>query len=334
MGTASAIARRLVIYLAILIALIVVTFVVYAVTPVEPAQFLVDYQHSSAAQIAAARHLLGVDRPLATQIAHYLGALVHGDFGSSWQGASIHQGKLIAGPAVWPQLDDALAVTASTTLGGACVLALVALPLGIAAARKPKSMANRFGTFVALAGISTHPLLIALLLRLFVTDRAHLLPGTGYCPLHALPHTTCRGPQDWARHLVLPWATFAICFLPSYFRMIRNHMEDALSQDFVRTAEAKGAGAWRIALRHALPNAIPATLTLVALDIGTVVGVTIFIDSVFGLSGLGITSVRALSGSSFDRPLILGTVIVVAAVIFVLNLALETVHRVLDPRLR
>jgi peptide/nickel transport system permease protein len=333
-ASASSIARRLVIYVAILIALIVVTFVVYAVTPVEPAQFLVDYQHSSPAQIAAARHLLGVDRPLATQIKDYFGALVHGDLGSSWQGASIHNGKLVPGPAVWPQLRYALAVTASTTLGGACLLALVALPLGIAAARRPKSTTNRLGTFVTLAGISAHPLLIALLLKLFVTDRAHLLPGTGYCPLRAVPHTTCQGPQDWASHLILPWVTFAICFLPSYFRMIRNHMEDALSQDYVRTAEAKGAGAWRVTLRHALPNAIPATLTLVALDIGTVVGVTIFIDSVFGLSGLGITSVRALSGSSFDRPLILGTVIVVATVIFLLNLALEALHRVLDPRLR
>ncbi len=122
-------------------------------------------------------------------------------------------------------------------------------------------------------------------------------------------------------------------FLAIYTRVIRAQMLDVLRQPYIRAAEARGAGPLRILVRHAFPNAAGSVLAMLAMDIGTAIGVTIFIDAVFGLPGLGRLSVDALGGQlGFDRPIILGVVTVVALAVFVLNLVVDYVQALIDPR--
>jgi len=339
--------RRLLAYASLLLVLLLLTFLVYAATPTEPANFIYGQTaHPTAEQFQHGNELLGVDRPVLVQYADYVWHLVRGDFGNAWNGAGHDfHGRLVPGPAVWPQLRAGLAVSASTAAGGIVLLALFALPLGLIAARRPRGVVDQIGGTVTLIGVTVHPLVLALLLQLFLARRFHVLPQSGYCPLHAVhssapsspldpnPFVECNGVVDWARHLILPWLTFAAFFTAIYTRMVRAQVIDVLRQPYIHAAEARGVGPWRILLRHAFPNAAGSVLAMLAMDAGTAIGITIFIDAVYGLHGIGFLSVRALSGQfGFDRPIILGVVTVIALAVFALNLLVDYLQALIDPR--
>ena len=158
-------------------------------------------------------------------------------------------------------------------------------------------------------------------------------PLNGYCPLfHQV--AGCGGPTDWAGHLVLPWFTFALLFLALYTRMIRISVAETLHEDFVRTARAKGAGEARVLRRHVLPSAALRVLTMVGMEIGTAIGVCVYIETVYGIGGLGRLSVLAMGGAttSIDLPLTVGVVALITLVVVVGNLIVDVLYAVLDPR--
>ena len=172
--------RRLGIALILLWILSVVTFVIYLKVPADPAGFLVDMQHSSPAQIEHAHQILGTDRPAVVQYFKYMDRLLHGDFGLSWPTVVFFNGK-VQGAAVGPMVWKALLVTASLVIGGFLLLLLIAIPLGTYCATKPRSFADRLTVVIGVAAISTHPLVVGLLLQLFVGNKWHLMPSSGYC---------------------------------------------------------------------------------------------------------------------------------------------------------
>jgi peptide/nickel transport system permease protein len=220
-------ARRVAIALVLLFLLTLITFVIFFRIPSEPAQFLVDTKIATRAQIQAARHTLGADRPLHVQFAKYVWRLAHGDFGRSWRTYYIYKGEVVPGVPVSYILRDAAGVTASLVFGGAALLLLLSIPLGAWSATRPRSLLDRTVGAGSLVGISTHPLVVALLLQLFVGFRWHVAPASGYCPLHGhsfvdIPgQQSCGGMVDWASHLVLPWITFALFFVALYIRIVR-----------------------------------------------------------------------------------------------------------------
>jgi peptide/nickel transport system permease protein len=336
--------RRLAVAAVLLWLLSVITFVIFLKIPANPAGFLVDVQHSSPAQIAHARHLLGVDRPAIVQYTKYMSRLVHGDFGLSWTTVGIFGGQLTGtpvGPTVW----RAFLVTASLVLGGFVLLLLVAVPLGSFVATRPRSVADRLSIGFSLAAISTHPLVVGLLLQLSFGNRWKLLPPSGYCtiqrqqvPAGLQQFVTpggpgpCSGIGQWAWHLILPWTTFALFFVALYLRIVRARMLDVLEEPWVRTARAKGASEFRVVRAHALRNAIAPVVTMIAMDAGTAVGVAMYIETVFGLPGLGRTMIRSLAGfQGYDLPMILGVTLVAATAIILLNLAADLVLLLVDP---
>ena len=141
-------------------------------------------------------------------------------------------------------------------------------------------------------------------------------PLGGYCPL--LSHGPgCGGPTDWAGHLVLPWFTFALLFLALYTRMIRVSVAETLHEDFVRTARAKGAGETRVLRLHVLPSASLRVLTMVGMEIGTAIGVCVYIETVYDVRGLGRLAVLAMGGAttSIDLPLTLGVVALITMIV-------------------
>jgi peptide/nickel transport system permease protein len=232
-------------------------------------------------------------------------------------------------------------------LGGFVLLLLVAIPLGTFAATRPRSWIDRLTLALSVAAISTHPLVVGLLLQLFVGNRWKLLPASGYCTVSKpsaaaidqvqrfAPTGTplpCGGMGQWAWHLILPWFTFALFFVALYMRIVRARMLEVLEEPYVRTARAKGASELRVIRSHALRNAIAPVVTMTAMDAGMAIGIAMYIETVFGLPGLGRTMIRALAGfEGYDLPVILGVTLVAAAAIILLNLVADIVLLVVDP---
>ena len=338
--------RRLVVAVILLWILSAITFAIYLKVPADPAGFIVDMQHSSPAQIAKAHHILGTDRPAVVQYGKYLGRLLHGDFGLSWPTIVSFNGQVKGAP-VGQMVWKAALVTGSLVLGGFALLLLVAVPLGTFVATRPRSLVDRLSLGLSVAAISTHPLVVGLLLQLFVGNRWKLLPASGYCTVShpsaasidawrrfaptGVPEP-CGGVGQWAWHLLLPWITFALFFVALYMRIVRTRMLEVLEEPWVRTARAKGASELRVIRVHALRNAIAPVVTMVAMDAGMAIGIAMYIETVFGLPGLGRTMIRALAGfEGYDLPVILAVTLVAAAAIIVLNLVADLVLLAVDP---
>jgi peptide/nickel transport system permease protein len=332
-------ARRVLISIVLLVVLTFVTFVIFFKVPSEPAAFLVDPKLATPAQIKQARHILGADRPVHVQFVKYVWRVAHADFGHSWRTYYLTANGVVLGTPVSRILVDAAGVTASLVLGGAALLLLLSIPLGAWSASRPRSLLDRTVAAGSLVGISTHPLVVALLLQVFVGFRWHVVPATGYCPLHGQPviftpnGPPCGGPVDWASHLVLPWITFALFFVALYVRVVRVRMIEVLSEPYIRTARAKGASSFRVVRRHALPNSMLAILTMIGMDIGTALGVCIYIESVFNLPGLGHRMVDSTALGVLDLPLMVGVIFVSAVTILVLNLLIDLAYSLVDPRI-
>ena len=142
----------------------------------------------------------------------------------------------------------------------------------------------------------------------------------------------CGGIGAWADHLVLPWITFALFFVALYMRIVRARMLEVLDEPFIRTARAKGASELRVIRSHALRNAIAPVVTMTAMDAGMAIGIAMYIETVFGLPGLGRTLIRALAGfQGYDLPVILAVTLAAAAAIIFLNLVADLVLLALDP---
>src|SRR5262249_4603479 len=299
--------RRIAIAIVLLWILSVITFVIYLKVPADPAGFLVDIQHSSPAQISHAHHLLGTDRPAFVQYERYLVRLLHGDFGVSWPTVVFSNGQVQGAP-VGRMVRQAALVTGSLVLGGFLLLLAVAVPLGAFTATRPRSVFDRMSLGLTVAAISTPPLVVGLLLQLFVGNTWKLLPASGYCTVSQpsaaevsawkqfAPTGTpepCGGAGQWAWHLLLPWFTFALFFVALYTRVVRARMLEVLDEPWVRTARAKGASEFRVIGGHALRNAIGPVVTMTAMDAGMAIGIAMYVETVFGLPGLGRTLIRA-----------------------------------------
>jgi peptide/nickel transport system permease protein len=339
--------RRIAVAMVLAWLLSVITFAMYFKIPADPAGFLVDIQHSTPDQIEKAQHALGVDRPVYVQYAKYVERALHGDLGFSWQTAFVFSGQ-VEGIPVAPTVVRALGVTASLVLGGMLLLLLVAIPLGTFVATRPRSWTDRATIAFSIAAISTHPLVVGLLLQLFAGNRWHIAPPSGYCPFFgSAPDTSspqfnnfvspenvpsCGGPFDWAYHLVLPWLTFALFFVALYLRMMRARMIEVLGEPYVRTARAKGASELVVVRRHALRNALSPIVTMIGMDAGMAIGIAMYIETVFNLPGLGRTTIGALNNpAGFDLPIILGVTLFAGVVIILLNLFVDLALLVIDP---
>ena len=346
MTTLGYVVRRLAASVVMLFLLITLTFALYQAIPANPAGFLVDMQKAKPAAIAEAEEALGLHKPLYEQYGLYLWRLAHGDLGIAYQGSELtYQGDRI-GKAVGPAVVRAAMVTGALVLGGAVLALLISIPLGAIAASRPRSWLDRGILAFSLIGICTHPLVVALLLQQFPGRQWGVAPPSGYCPFFGTAGEPakldyfslsqdlgCAGPRAWTTHLILPWITFALFFLAIYTRLVRVRMLEVMEEPFIRTAAAKGASRTRIVRHHALRNAMGPVLTLAAMDVGLALGIALYIESVYRLPGLGLTTLSALNGDvGFDLPMILGIVLVVGIVIIVLNFAIDLIVLWMDPR--
>jgi peptide/nickel transport system permease protein len=303
------------------VAVTLVTFMIFFVIPADPARQVCG-QRATAECIVRARHFLHLDQPVAVQYVQFLNRLVvHQSLGRSFTTRQdVTQEVLQAAP-----------VTASLVLGGAVLWLMLAIPIGIMSAVRPRSLLDRVTMIGVLIGISAHPVWIGLLAAYFIGFRLHLAPITGYCDFFS-PSGTCGGPVQWAYHLLLPWATFAVLFTATYVRMIRAYVMETLGEDYVRTARAKGATETRVMRSHVVRNALLPVVTILGMDIGLALGGAFFTETVYGLPGLGKLAVGAIG--NFDLPVVEGVVVFATLCIIILNLTIDTLYAWIDPRIR
>jgi peptide/nickel transport system permease protein len=334
--------RRVLSGVLLIVLLTFLTFLVFNEIPTNPACLVVacgPHTSTTDEQIREADHALGIDRSVFVQYGDYIWKLVrHGDFGKAWT-RNEQVGTLIG---------DALPATASLVVGGMALMLLLALPLGCISALRPRSPVDRSLLTVSVIGLAIQPFVLGITIRDFFGNQLGIFES-GYCPLVGKSAGTpisqggvfttspgCGGPVDWAKHLFIPWIVFALFFLPLYLRMLRVRLLEVFSEPWISTARAKGASERRVVLGHALRNAIGPVLPMLAIDAGTAITAAIYVETVFGLSGLGTLAVTAFSGQAggYDLPLTVGIVVVVGAFVVLLNIAADVAGAWVDPRTR
>jgi len=314
--------RRLLWACVLFVAVTMVTYVIFFIIPTDPASMAAG-RSASAADIARAEKYLGLDRPVPVQYALFLKRLVvEQSLGRSFANRRD----------VNEMIKEAAPVTASLVFGGVILWMLIALPVGILSALRPRSLLDRTTMMFVLVGISLPVVWIGLVLQYLVGFKWGLTPNSGYCDfLNPAVGATCGGPVDWFTHLILPWITFAVLFAAVYVRLIRSQVMDTLGEDYVRTARAKGAPESQVIRKHVLRNAILPVVTILGMDIGLALGGAIFTESIFGLPGLGRLSIQSLE--SFDLPTIQGVVVFATLCIIVFNLFIDILYAQIDPRI-
>jgi len=311
--------KRLVWAVVLFLGLSTVTFVLFFVLPhVEPGR--------RRRSPLAPGPPLDVHGSLVHEYGQFLWNLVHGSLGRSW--ASGHD--------VLTVLTTVAPATAGLVLGGAVIWMVVAIPIGLLSALRPKSLTSKVTGAVLVVGMSAHPLWLGLLLSWVFGVRLGWLPPGGYCDALG-PEPDCGGPIPWTQHMVLPWTAFALLFAGVYVRLIRTNAEQVLRSDHVRTARAKGVADWALLRSHVFAASVRPVLNALVLDIGGLaiaafVGASIFVEDAFGINGLGRTIAQAATRR--DLPMLAGATLFVAALVAIVNFAADLIAWFTDPRER
>ncbi|MBY6061451.1 ABC transporter permease [Microbacterium esteraromaticum] len=305
--------------LLVLFLLSVFVFVLFYVTPSDPARIIAG-DKATEALMAQIRVNLGLDKPIWEQYLFFLGNLLQGDLGYSYRSNL-------------PVADLVLAripVTMSLVFGGVIVWLAIGIPIGLASAKRPGSVRDRLGQGFALVGISFPTFVLGMLalytLYFLPTKFGFILfPPSGYVPLTV-------DPLKWAWHLVLPWLTLALVTAAVYARLTRGQMLDVLGEDYVRTARAKGLTERRVIYVHAFRSAMPPLVTQLGIDIGLMLGGVIVIEQVFGLQGVGALAISSVSMQ--DRPVVIAIVLLGGVFVALSNLIVDLFYALLDSRVR
>jgi len=312
--------RRLLWGVLLLIIVSALTFVMFRILPTADPAKLRAGRLQSPKIIAEIRADLGLDKPLLTQFWIYMkGIFLHFDLGFSYY----------SGASVRSLIFNRLPSTFSLVFGGAVVWLVSGLAIGIISARKPRSAMDRAGMGGALVLVSAPEYWLGLIvLYAFAADigQVRIFPGAGsYVALSS-------SPVEWFTALILPWLVVAATNAAIYARLMRGSLIEVMSEDYIRTARAKGLSERRVVLRHGVRSAINPIMTILGLDIGVLLGSSVLVETVFDIPGIGRLNYDAITHSDF--PIVQGTVLVAALFIIVANIAVDIAYAYLDPRVR
>lgn len=226
-----------------------------------------------------------------------------------------------------------LPVTAAVVAGGAIVWLALSIPLGIFSALHPRSLFDRGVLAITLVALCVHPIVIALFFSYAFGFKLGLLPIQGYCQAFSPPPgAACGGIGAWFSHLVLPSLALSVMFAALYTRMIRVNVLEELAGDYVRTARAKGATETRVLTRHVLRNVLLPLVTMLGMDVGLAIMGALYVEVVFGLPGLGNEAWTSIARE--DWGVLQGIVVFTGFLVIVVNLVVDLVYVLLDPRIR
>jgi peptide/nickel transport system permease protein len=270
----------------------------------------------SAAFIAQKRHELGLDQSIVVQYGHWLGNALHGNLGYS----------LINGRSVTSLLAERIGPTLELMSVGLLISLLVAFPLGILAARRRNSVLDYGATVISLGSVSIPVFFVALVAIYLFTLKFQWLPSSG------ISNPTAPGLLDSVRHLILPAVILGFGNSGAFMRYVRSSMITELNADYIRTAEAKGAGPRRVVIRHALRNSLIPVLTVIFSNVGQLLAGAVVIEQVFAWPGMGQLAVSSVN--QHDYSVIIGFALLIAVLVLLSNLLADVLYTLVDPRVR
>jgi len=306
--------RRLVATIPVMGVVAIAVFALLHVTPGDPAVIIAgDYATSD--DIERIRARLGLDRPFHTQVGLWLSRIVRGDLGTS----------IFSGLPVSTLIGQRAATTVWLTLFAMLISVGVGVPVGVLAAWRKGSWVDRAVMVFAVSGFSMPTFWLGFILVYVFSISTGWLPVQGYQPMAG-------GLWPFLRHLILPALTLSVVYMALIARMTRASMLGVLDEDYIRTAFAKGLAPRHVLIRHALKNASLPVVTIIGIGFALLIGGAVVTESVFALPGLGRLTVDAIVRR--DYPVIQGVLLVVSGVYVLINLVVDVLYVVLDPRIR
>ena len=318
----------------VLLGVSIVVFVMVRAIPGDPAQILLG-QAATPDQVADVRERLGLDEPLPIQYLVFIKGALTGDLGDS----------LVVGQPVTAVLLERFPATLELTLAALLFAVAVGVPVGVIAAVRQYSLLDKITSVVALTGVSMPVFWLALVLVVVFTVQVDWLPFPGrvggdvsftsYTGLYLLDTLiTLNFPAFWdvLRHLILPAIALGTIPMAVITRMTRSSMLEVMNEDYVRTARAKGVVPGRVVFRHALRNAMLPTITVIGLQFGLLMGGAILTETIFGWPGVGQIAIESVNRR--DYAMIQGVVLYGATFFVLVNLLVDVLYAVLDPRVR
>ena len=308
------IARRLFAVVPVMAVVALFVFFLLRIAPGDPAAIIAG-DDATAESIAAVRAKLGLDRPMVEQFVVWVWGLVRGDLGVSIF-SDLPVTRLIA-----QRLEPTVALTLATLF----VSVSLAIPIGVVAAWKARTLVDRAVMAFAVLGFAMPGFVLAYALIYFFAVQLQLLPVQGYQPI-------ANGLWPFARSLILPSVALGVTYMALIARITRASMLEVLQQDYIRTANAKGLATDRVLLLHALKNAAVPIVTVIGIGIALLISGVVITETVFNIPGLGRLTVDAVLKR--DYPIVQGLILVFAAAKVLINLLIDISYAFLDPRIR
>jgi len=323
--------RRAISGVLVLVAVAFGVFLLYFYGPSDPAQAYCPKNTCTPAQLELISRNLGLDRPVLVQYGEYMKGIVVGreiksgslsqECGAPCLGISFKQDLEVR-----PYLMDRFPATLSVAVGGAVVFLLVGVSVGVTSARRRGSTVDRGLVGFTMFTTAIPYYLVALLGYLILISQTGLFPDSGYFS----PFT--EGPIAWIKGMLLAWVILGFFYSTAYARYSRGSMIEALNEDYVRTAKAKGLKDRTVATRHAFRAAIVPIVTIFGIDFAGLLAGTIFTEQIFDIPGIGLAALQSVTNK--DLPLISATVLIAAAFVVTANLLVDLAYAALDPRVR
>jgi peptide/nickel transport system permease protein len=310
--------RRLLAVLPVLFVVSLVVFLILRLAPGDPAAVIAGNSATNE-DIAKIQVQLGLDRPIPVQYGIWIGNVFRGDLGFSYY----------LNKPVTELIAQRVEPTLSLAFGTVILAILIAVPLGTLAAWRMGGWLDRLLSGFSVAGFSVPVFVIGYLLIYLFAIRLEWLPVQGY---KSLSGPSAAGPWAWMRQLILPWMTLAMIYVALIARVTRASVSEALTEDYIRTARAKGITESAVLLRHALANAAVPIVTVVGIGIALLIGGVVVTETVYAIPGLGSLTVDAVLNRDF--PVIQGLVLLFSVSYVLINLLVDLSYLVLDPRIR
>jgi len=315
---ASFLIRRLLAVLPVLLVVSLLVFFMLRLAPGDPAAVIAG-NNATSEDIANIRAHMGLDKPIAVQYVLWMSQVLQGDLGYSYY-LSKPVTALVA-----QRVEPTLSLALGTVLLAVCI----AVPLGSLAAWRMGGWLDRGLSAFSVAGFSVPVFVIAYLLIYVFAMQLQWLPVQGYKPISG-PQS--QGTWAWMRQLILPWLTLSTVYVALIARITRASVSEALQEDFIRTARAKGLTERTVLVRHALANAAVPIVTVVGIGVALLIGGVVVTETVFAIPGLGSLTVDAVLNRDF--PVIQGLVLLFSLSYVLINLLVDTSYVWLDPRIR
>ncbi|HEY3007117.1 MAG TPA: ABC transporter permease [Micromonosporaceae bacterium] len=312
-----------------LIVISIVTFLLFFVAPASPARIMCG-KNCDANTIASVEHRLGIDQPITTQYVNYMKGIFvgrtygEGDFARRCPAPCLGYSFRSDEP-VTDTLKRTVPVTISIVAGAAVVWLLIGISLGMVSALRRGTLFDKVAMGSALTFASMQVYFLGLIFLLIFVYSTKIMNFPRWVP-------PTENPAAWFKSMILPWITLGLLNSAIYARLSRAQMLETLSEDYVRTARAKGLPKRRVYLKHALRAALTPMVTIAGLDIGAALGGTVITETVFNLQGLGRTAVD--SAVIWNMPVVMATVLLAAFFIVVMNVLVDMLYAVIDPRVR